>query len=240
MGKIKQYWLLTGLVMVALLGAGYFFGVKPQAAKVKSVKAETTTQAAANKDLRGEIQLLQKQAAGVIGQQNRLRQIAAILPNNPALPRLVRSLSTITEKSGVDLTSVAPGPLTGLKDADAPAALKSSTAAETEPKVEAEAAKPRRVVTPSSGLSEMPVTLVFTGEFSKIQLFLSKIETLDRAFVVDSLAVAPAADASAAGAAGAKKAINPLGVTIIGRVFVKTAAVAVAPIKTPAKSTDEK
>lgn len=251
MGKIKQYWLLTGLLIVALFGVGYSFGVKPQSAKAAKVKTETATQAAANSRLGGEIQILQKQADGVLAQQKRLRQIDAILPNNKSLPELIRSLSAVTATTGVDLLSMAPGALVPLADAAlaeaaaAAAAKKNSAEADTSSKApsgkNASTAKaPPRAVSAGS-LSAMPVTLALTGDFTQLQLFLGKLEKLDRAFVVDSLVVAPAA-ASATPASGTakKKAANDLAVSIIGRVFVKTAPVAAAPVKAAAAATTKK
>lgn len=251
MGKMKQLWLLTAVLIVGLLGAGYFFGAKPQIAKAEKVKVETSAQASANDSLRNEIKILQGQADGVIAQENRLRQIAAILPNTPALPRLVRSLSTITEASGVDLISVSPG--TPAFMAELPVARAAAPAATTPggtasasaapksaaPKTSApKSAAARSAAASAGGLASMPVTLTLNADFAKAQLFISKLEKLDRAFVVDTLGVVPAAKAAAA--TDTKKAAgNQLTVTIVGRVFIKAEKPA-APVKAPAAASTEK
>lgn len=235
MGKIRQFWLLTGVLVVAILGAGYFFGVKPQSAKAETVKSQTATQASANMKLKGEIQLLQKQAAGVVGQQNRLRQIAVILPSNPALPKLIRSMTSITVATGVDFQSMAPGALE-LLSAPVTAAPKKVV---TDAKGEASTTpKARPTSQAAGGLAAMPVAMTLTGNFAQVQLFISKLEKLDRAFVVESLKVEPAKDASAA-AGSKKKQLSDLSVTLVGRVFVKSAPSVIA-APAPAKPSVEK
>ncbi|MEO6712873.1 MAG: type 4a pilus biogenesis protein PilO [Mycobacteriales bacterium] len=207
MGKMKQYWLLTGVLIVAMLGAGYFFGAKPQAAKAKSVKAETTVQAAANKTLQDEIKILEAQAKGLAGQETRLREIAAIMPSNPALPKLVRTLTRETKAAGIDLTSIAPGAPTAVIDAAAPA--------------------------PAAGgsLSAIPLNLVLTGDFTQLQLFITNLEKLerklDRGLVVDTFSVSP--QAAATSPKGKK---NLLAVSISARVFMKSPP---APVAAPVK-----
>ncbi|MEP7055028.1 MAG: hypothetical protein ABI912_07240 [Actinomycetota bacterium] len=235
MGKIRQAWLITGLVIVALLGAGFFLGSKPEAAKAKKIKAATAEQAKANAAIRGEIETLKTQAAGVIGKQNRLKQIAVLLPGDPALPRLVRSLTTVTQASGVDLVSLAPGALTPLLDVPAAAAAKPAADKLTATDSKAPVAAPPTAA--AGGLFAMPVVLSMTGDFTQLQLFLSKIEKLDRAFVMDTVGIAP--DATAA-AAGAKKSGNKLTVSLTGRVFVKSAPVAAPPVKAPVGAATQK
>jgi Tfp pilus assembly protein PilO len=245
MGKIQQYWVLTGVLIVALLGAGWFFGQKPQAAKAAHVKTQTASQISANKSLQGEIKLLQDQADGILAKRNRLRQIDAILPNNPALPRLIRSISTFTTDTGIDLTAMTPGVIVDLVDAPAAVAKTAAPAdaAATDAKSPAAAAAPRASSTAGT-LSQQPVTLALNGDFSQVQMFLGRLEKLDRAFVVDKLTIEPMKDTGvpATGTAAAKKkASNALTVTIVGRTFIKTPpAVAAAPITAPAASTTKK
>lgn len=238
MGKTRQGWLLTGLVIMALLGAGYFFAVKPQASKVKQVESETATKVEANNQVRGQIALLETQKIGVIAQVNRLRQIDVLLPSNPALPRLVRSVSKITATTGVDLTSMAPGTLVAVS-----AAAAQQVVAKEEPVAGSSGEdKPVRVrrAPAAAGLSAMPVTMTFSGDFARVQLFLAGLEkSLDRAFVVDTLTVTPAAEGAAASAAK-KKSVNTLLVSIAGRAFVKAVPVAAPVVKTPVPPVKEK
>lgn len=242
MARIKQFWLLTGVLVVAMLGAGYFFGMKPQAAKAKKIAAETAVQAKANTSLRGEIALLRKQAAGVVAQKNRLRQIAGVLPPNPGLPKLVRSLSAVTKASGVDLNSISPG-LPALvpevaTTAPAPTAAASSSASPAPPSA---APAPRPVAT--AGLAAIPLNLSLTGDFAHVQLLLSNLEKFDtkvakfdRAFVVDTITVTPIAEGAAPATSKTKK--NYLAVSVVGRVFMKGPPV--APTKAPAAVAPEK
>lgn len=241
MGKLKQYWLVTGLVIVAMLGAGYFFGMQPQTAKATKVKAATAEQVAANAKLNGEIAILQKQAEGVLTQENRLRQITIMLPSSPALPSLVRALSTATQATGVDLSSLSPGqiapiaaPVVEPVKAAKPAAADAATATG-----DATAAKKAPVVA-APDLYSMPVALVLSGDFTQLQMFLTQLEKMPRSFVVDSLTVAPNAPAGPTATAAEKKLANALAVTVNGHVFIKPPTVVTAPAKAPAAAATQK
>lgn len=226
MGKLKQYWLITGVVIVAMLGAGWFFGMKPQAAKATQIKADTEAQVAANAKLSGEIKRLQDQADGVVAQEKRLREISAILPATPGLPKLVRSVSDVSQKSGIDLTSMTPGALTAITAA-APAEAGAAAPAAPAP-------------APAPALFSLPVTLTLNGDFTQVRMLLGMIEKLPRAYLVDSLTVTPGAPVGPSATPEQKKKANLLTVNLVGHVFVKPAPVAEAPATAPAAPTTEK
>jgi Tfp pilus assembly protein PilO len=251
MGKMKQSWLLTAVLILAVLGAGYFFGAKPQAAKAKQVRAQSAAEKSANATLQQDITRLQKQSAGVVAKLARRREIAINVPDNPALPRLIRGLSTIRDKSGVSLKTIQPGPpvldsapvIATPVPAAKTAATSGATASASAAPAAAKAA-PAAAPAAAGSLAAVPVAMTISGDFSQLELFLTGLEKLDRSFVVNAITVTPAGDAATTdGAAAAKpktsKTVNTLDVTITGRVFMKVAPTAPPVVKAAKPKTEE-
>ena len=174
MTKLKQLWLLTAMGSVAVLALGWFLLVTPKNDQAAAVRAETETQLAANQQLQSKINLLTKQKKELPRLQGQLDAFARLIPNNPALPALVRALSDAAEKTDVDLVSVSPG-----VPALAPAT----------------GGVPGAVATTSSGLAlaQVPVAIKVAGKYSQISQFLAEVEGLQRAFLVNGLKIAPGA-----------------------------------------------
>lgn len=241
MGKIRQYWLLTALLIVAILGAGYFVGVKQQSAQASSVKAQTATQRSANDKLANEIQTLKTQGKDLVSKENERRQIAMIIPGDPAIPGLVYSLSGFVASSGVALTAVTPGLAVAMPDPDVAAKAAAAQAAAAKSAAEG---KPSDAKTPASApvgtatwdLAALPVTLTLKGDFTQLERFLAKLEQAPRAFVVDTLTVSTNPPVPGVVAKTADLTVN-----IVGRVFYKNApATPAAPVKATAAPTTQK
>jgi Tfp pilus assembly protein PilO len=245
MGKMKQSWLLTVVLILAVLGAGYFFGVKPQAAKAQQIRTQAASAKTANAALQVDINRLQKQSTQVAAKLARRQEIAINIPDNPALPRLIRKLSDISDKSGVSLKTISPGqPVVDTATLVTPP---PPTAAKVGAGTVATAAKPvaaPAAPAPAGSLAAVPVALTISGDFSQLELFLGQLEKLDRSFVVNAITVAPGGTAAAGtdGAAASPKAgssTNSLDVTITGRVFMKPSLVAAPVVKAAKPKTEE-
>jgi Tfp pilus assembly protein PilO len=170
MTKLKQLWLITAMGSVAVLALGWFLLVTPKAGEAAAVRAETETQLAANQQLQSKINMLTKQKKELPRLQGELDKFARLIPNNPALPALVRALSDAAEKTDVDLVSVSPGS----------PALAAGAAQGT-------------VATTSSGLAlaQIPVSIKVAGKYSQISQFVAEVEGLQRAFMVNGLKIGP-------------------------------------------------
>jgi Tfp pilus assembly protein PilO len=189
MTKLRQLWLLTALGSLAALAGGYFLLVSPQASKAASLREEADTQLQANRQIQSSIALLNKQKKDLPKLQAELEKFAIKIPNNPALPSLVRGLSDAADASGVDLVSITPAVPAWTK------AVNPVTHAET----------PGTIAAPGgSVLVDIPVAIQITGSYSQISQFFSEIESLPRALAVSGFSVVPGVP----GGAGAATAVD--------------------------------
>jgi Tfp pilus assembly protein PilO len=195
MTKLRQLWLLTALASVLALAGGYFLLVSPKTSKAAALREETKTQEELNASLRDQIQMLNRQKKDLPRQQAELERFATKIPNNPALPALVRALSDAADNAGIELVSITPSE---------PTPVGASTAAGT---TAADPAAPVSAAAPASAtrlpLAAIPVNVKVNGTYSEVSQWMSEIERLPRAFLVSgfTLELAPAktgADANAA------------------------------------------
>src|SRR3954451_10066252 len=108
MDKMRQWTMLTVVGVVAVLGAGWFLAVSPQRHHAAQLRSQAASQQSANSQLQSRVSQLQQQQKGLPAQQRRLNHIATKIPDNPALPPLIRQLSAAADGAGVDLVSLSP------------------------------------------------------------------------------------------------------------------------------------
>jgi Tfp pilus assembly protein PilO len=221
MTKLRQLWLLTALGSVAALVMGHFLLVSPKADKAAKLREEASTQQTANGRLRSQIKLLNEQRKDLPRQQAELAKFAGKIPNNPALPALIRSLSDAADNAGVELVSMAPGAMTpvatGAEETRASGTGTTRTAGTA-------------VTAATLPLAAMPISIQVTGNYGQMSQFLAEVEGLPRAFLVNGFSVAPG-DASPAGKDAAKTtaASDVLTVSLTGQLFMTTKAAPAAP-----------
>lgn len=220
----------AAVISILLVVASWFLLIGPKRSDASALKAQRVSQLAANNQLKLDIAQLKAQNASLPAKQAELAVIQRQLPNNPALPTLIRNLSSIATQAGVTLTSIAPGAPTALSAAGTTAAgATGSTAA---------AATATPVVA-------IPVTIITAGSYAENELFLQKLQTaMTRAFLVQGLSMAPGgASTSSGGGASTSTSTSTsngddLALTITGEVFVlQPAAVATTPATTAAGGT---
>jgi Tfp pilus assembly protein PilO len=214
MTKLRQLWLLTALGTLAALAGGWFLLVTPKANQASALRSDVDAQLAANRTLQRQIDALTKQKKDLPKLQAELEKFATKIPNNPALPALVRSLSDAAENSGVELVAVSPS-VPVLAPAAAPVTGATGT-------VTAAAAAPAGLT-----LAHIPVTVGVKGTYSQISAFLAEIEGLSRAFLVTTVAVTPPATSATGTAVDADK----LTAALTGRLFMTTAVAPVVPVR---------
>jgi type IV pilus assembly protein PilO len=194
----------TAVVSILLVLAAWFLLIGPKRGDAASLKQQRESQLAANNQLKLDIAQLKAQSASLPAKQAELAVIQRQLPNNPQLPTLIRSLSTIATQAGLQLTSIAPGAPTELASATTGSA---SASAGTTP----------------SGVLSIPVTIVSTGTYAENELFLQKVQmSMTRALLVSGLSLAPAAPAGQSSSSTNSTAADgsSLALTITGSVFV--------------------
>ncbi len=109
MDKLKQYVAGAVVLSLAILLLGYNFLVSPKKSAAAELRAQTESQASANAVLRTKLAALKAQAKDLPKEQAKLAAVAAKIPDNPALPSLIRALTSAGIAAGVELVSLTPG-----------------------------------------------------------------------------------------------------------------------------------
>jgi Tfp pilus assembly protein PilO len=179
---------------IAILAGGYFLLVSPKLSTAAAARQEAEDQQTANNRLRAQIAQLNRQKKDLPRQQAELEKFAAKIPNNPALPGLIRSLSDAADNAGVELVSLSPGQ-PALVATTVPATAAGTSAAGTTGTTPASgttgaktAAAPGPALLP---IASIPIAVEVTGSYSQVSQFLSEIEGLSRAFLVNGFSVDP-------------------------------------------------
>ncbi len=242
MTKTRTWSAATAALCVLLIVAAYFLLIAPKRAEAADLRDQTVAQDQANQQSRLKIQQLKAQYAELPTKQAELAVIKQQLPDNPALPTLIRTLASMADASGVTLVSLAPAPPTAVVLAAAPAvapavapAAGAPVAATGAPVTAPVAAAP---AAPTTSLFGISTTMIIKGDYAASTLFVQKLQAagvakegtqtakagaqMARAFLVQSIKVAPNADAATA----TKATKGQVQTTITGQVFVlKTAAI---------------
>jgi Tfp pilus assembly protein PilO len=178
-------------------GAGWFLVVSPKRAEAADLRVQTAEQLAANSTLETELQVLQAQAKDLPKEQAKLAAVAAKIPDNPALPGLVRALIEASTSAGVELVSVSPGQPELVAPA-APVAPEAPAAGQTTPDPAAAPAAPVTApVGPGGQLANIPIAVNVVGDYFEVQQFMSALEDLPRALRVHTLNMTPGASPTA-------------------------------------------
>jgi Tfp pilus assembly protein PilO len=231
MEKLKQYMVFTVLGCLVVLAAGWFLLVSPKRSDAAALRSSASTQVTANAQLQTELQVLKAQAKALPKQQAKLAAVAAKIPDNPALPSLIRALTAASASAGVELVQVTPG---------APAVVGAAA-----PGAAALAAPAAANASSAGTLTSISLNLSVIGGYFQLEQFMANAENLSRSLRVSSLALGPGTNPVKQATAGTVDDGRTLGATITAQVFMAAnrpaatavtapGAVVVAPI-TPAK-----
>ena len=244
MDKLKQWVALTVLACLGIAAAGWFLLVSPKKAEAADLQAQTASQESTNAGLRTQFEVLKAQAKDLPKKQADLARVAAKIPDNPALPSLIRALTAAAASAGVELVSVTPGPpAAAVVVAPAVVAAPADPAAAPAPAPAdpaAAAPAPGAAVPAASAagtLAAIPVAINVVGGYFEVAQFMSNLEGLPRALRVTNLTLAPGT--SPVAGAGASTTVDDgrsLTTTITGSAFMAADRPAVAPVVAPATS----
>ena len=219
MTRTRQWTVGTALLVVLMLVAGWFLLISPKRSEAADLQTQTTAQMAQNASLQNQIAVLQSQAKNLPAQQAELAAIRQHLPDNPALPGLVRSLTDAAAKSGVTLASLAPSTPAA---APAPKTTAPSGTSATAPATgTGQSAAAAAAAAAGATLQMVPIVVTVTGSYYDTEQFLNKVEGLTRSFLVTGFSVAPAQTQASSGTS-----TGDLTMAIQGRVFYTPAAAA--------------
>jgi len=222
MSRTRTWSAATAGVCVLLIVAAWFLLISPKRAEAADLRDQTMAQDQANAQTKLKTQQLKAQYAQLPAKQAELAVIKQQMPDNPALPSLIRTLSAMADASGVTLVSLAPAPPAPFTGAAAP-----STAV-----VAPTAGAPAAASSGSTQLLGIATNLVITGDYAASTLFVQKLQAasatgagaaLNRAFLVQDIKVAPFAGTGTTSGTAKKGQVQT---TISGQVFIlKTAAI---------------
>jgi Tfp pilus assembly protein PilO len=198
MTKTRLWLILTAVVVVAVLVGGWFLLISPNRAEAADLRDQTAATEQQISMLRGTLAELQEMQKNLPAQQAALEAISKQIPSDPALPALIRALTNAGRTSGVDVTNIAPSAPTPLSVI--PAAGGTTTATSTQ-------------------ITVIPLTVTAKGTYTQVQQFVQRLESLQRAFLVQGFQLDPAGGSTAGGSSGT----DDLQLTVNGQVFTSVA-----------------
>jgi Tfp pilus assembly protein PilO len=239
----RRWSLLTALLIVGIIAAGWFVLVSPKRSEASDLRSQATQQKASNDALVQQLTVLKAQSLDLPKQKAQLAVYGREIPDNPALPTLVRDLTTAGKKVGVQVVSMRPGAPTPIvvpvATPVAPPATTTDGTTTTDSTTTAAGATPAVVAAPAAPtLYLAPLGLTITGSYFEIEQFINKLEGMQRKFLVTGFALTPS---TGAGAAGGTTPAGELSLELSGQVFLSpnvaatTTTPAVAPATAPAQ-----
>ena len=209
----RKWSLLAAVLVVAILAAGWFLLVSPKRSEAADLKAQAASQEQKNVQLQSEIKQLEAQLAELPKERAKLATIQKQIPNNPALPSLIRDLTAAGRKAGANIDSLAPSPPVAMVAETAPVAPVTTSTTPTDSTsssdstASTDSASATTPTTPTaaaptteSTLFAVPIVVKVTGSYFELEQFVSKVEVLQRSFLVNGFTVGePAGDKAGEG-----------------------------------------
>jgi Tfp pilus assembly protein PilO len=245
--SVTRKWSALAVVLVlAILAAGWFLLVSPKRTEAAGLETQVDTQEAANAKLVSELEQLKAQQAELPAQRAELASMRKQIPDNPALPTLIRSLTEAGRKVGVSIDTMSPtvpvavvdpaaevaaAPATTTSESDSLSQTSdSSTTDSTEGSADSTTATVAAPAAPT--LYQVPLTLEVSGSYFELEQFINKLEGLKRSFLVTGFTLAPATE-SGSDTTDAGPAPDDLTLSLQGRVFLSPPASTTATQQTP-------
>jgi Tfp pilus assembly protein PilO len=192
----RQWVLLTALLCLAVLAAGFLLLVKPQHSKASSIKTETAGVQSQVEQLEAKLALLTQEKKDITGEQAKLAQYVRQLPPDPEEPTLLRKVQEAATKAEVDLQTLNPS---------APTAYSPNGGAAV------------------AGLEVIPVSMTISGDYFQTEEFLDALEGLQRSMLVDTFAISgTSGSTSATGSTSESTTPADVTVSIAASVFMST------------------
>jgi Tfp pilus assembly protein PilO len=197
MNQTRAWSFGAAVVAVLLVIAAWFVAISPQRSEAADLRDQTTAQQQSNEQLKLKTKQLQAQFASLPERQAQLAEIKQQLPDNPALPALIRDLSSHASTAGVALVSVSPGDPVPATPA-APGAGSTATAR-------------------GGQLLSIPTEVVASGSYADLTLYLQRLQTqMRRAFLIEGIELTPLQDQNTTK--------GPLSMKLTGQIFVLDSA----------------
>ena len=237
MDKLKQWVALTVVGVLAVLSAGWFLVISPKRSEAADLRTDAESQQRANLGLQAQLATLKAQAKDLPKQQAALAAVAAKIPDNPALPALIRALSKAADDAGVELVSLAPSVPVAVLPAAQTAVVPQSTAKAGSSSSATVTPKAPVAADVTGTLKQIPLAINVVGGYFQVEQFFDRLENLSRALKITGFSVTPGVSptkkstaATAAAASDPGKVLTSQVMALIymssGRMPVPTAPVA--------------
>jgi Tfp pilus assembly protein PilO len=207
MSMTRRWSLLTAVLIVGILAASWFLLVSPKRSDASALSAKATKQQASNDALVQQLNELKAQSLDLPKQKAKLAVMRKQIPDNPALPTLIRDLTAAGKRVGVTVVSMKPGPPVAaavtvpVAAPVAPAGGTDATATDTTATTDttsttANGATPTAAAPVAAPLYLVPLQLDITGSYFEVEQFINKLEGIQRTFLVTGFTLKPGSSVS--------------------------------------------
>ena len=240
MSLTRKWSLLAAVLVVAIFAAGWVLLISPKRSDAADLRSQANAQEAQNARLVQKLEMLKAQQAELPKQRATLATLRTQIPDNPALPSLIRDLTAAARKVGASIDELTPEPpvavvATGANGITAPAAASGSTSTDgtsgsttadsgssaTGAATSATGAAATGSAAPASTLFQVPLEVKVSGSYFEIEQFVNRLEGLERSFLVRGFELKPPDG-------GGDVPSDTLQLDIQGQVFLAPAATAPA------------
>jgi Tfp pilus assembly protein PilO len=221
MTRTRKWSLLTALVVVVVMLAGWFLVVSPTRSSADQAREQAAAQETKNDQLKAQIADLQAKKKNLPQQQAIIAQVQQQIPSNPELPSLIRSISSMATSAGVDVHTLTP----------------------VNPVASAAQQPANAVGVNGQTLQTINVEMEVLGTYANVERFLNKMESLKRSLLVTGLTLNIASGSGTTGGStvvAAQAGVSPsLAATISFRAFMvsSSAAPGTSPLHTTTPTT---
>ncbi len=238
----RKWSLMAAVLVLAIVAAGWFLLISPKRGEAAALRTKAASEEAANERLLQQLSVLKAQQAELPAQRAKLAVARTQIPDNPALPTLIRDLTSAGRKVGVSIDAMSPAVPTPVVLPQVAPVAPPATTTESESSGEAAGeagttpAPATPVAPPAPSLYQVPLSLTVSGSYFELEQFVNKLEALKRSFLVTGFTLAVneqnSSDAAATVSTGALK------LELQGRVFLSPeGALTTTPATTPAAAT---
>jgi Tfp pilus assembly protein PilO len=182
MSKARLTMVGGTLALVILVLIGWFLVLSPQMAKAGEIKEQIEVTDTQNTGLRTQIAKIEQQEAGLAEQRAFAAALASRFPATAAQAEMFSQIRTAAAKAGIGesaltaLTPSVPQGGTGAATGNGPVTLPG---------------------TGVKGVASLQVGMSVTGTYTQMTKFLSTLESMPRAYLIDSISMGPGGEGSA-------------------------------------------
>lgn len=169
--RTSRWSIGAALICIVVFVASYFLLISPRRADAQGVRVQVGQSDNQATVLQAHIAQLKAEFADLPKQKAQLKAIKDQLPPTADMPAFVRTLQSLAAQAGVSLDSITPGT----------------------PVVVTPVGVAAPTVAGAGTLVSIPMSMVITGEYFEVSLFLKNLQTkTQRSFLVTGFAAAPA------------------------------------------------